>query len=77
MVDIRVSALRTKIDVITLDVRSERWKSREEDWLLVEQQPRLEALQYDSSWDSYRVANRLSRMLRGISIQRRRSSKQM
>ena len=47
-----VIALRTKIGVITLDVRSERWRSRVEDWLPVEQQPRLEALQYVSSWDS-------------------------
>ena len=77
MVDMMVIALRTRIGVITLDVRSETWKLREEDCLLVEQQPRLEALQYDSSWDSYRVANRFSRMPGGISTQRRRSSKQM
>ena len=50
MVDMMVIAIRTRIDVIILYVRSERWKSREEDWLLVEQQPKLEALQYDSSF---------------------------
>ena len=46
-------ALQTRIDVFALDVRSEGWQSRVEDWLLVERQPRLEALQYDCSSDSY------------------------
>ena len=77
MVDMMVIAIRMKVGVITLDVRSEKWKSRVEEWLLVEQQPGLEALQDDYFWNSYRLANRFSRMLRGISTQRRRSSKQM